>query len=307
MLLSKLSRCSQSHSRAYSQVYSLLHSMAHSQHAWLYAPKSARNTLTALNHTPEHSLKYSPNSTRWHTPSLLDYMLPSNLSRGKTLPILLDYMLPCAHLHAWSRGLLSCRSQPPGGVRQVAYGGQCLAGGTWHVLCGRWRAENDGRIMTSVDIIVSSLSSARPPWEVLTMPHGHGVDNWSLRIPKKGRQFELGESRSPIQIFQLNLFPASHWLFSYLCASGLRLMEMMVMAMPMAMAMAILMAMVMVMAIAMVMAMAMVMVLVIVIRVLEVLWQVGWLHQCQHQSFHRLWALYWPKLQQIYSLLLARA
>jgi hypothetical protein len=36
------------------------------------------------------------------------------------------------------------------------------------------------------------------------------------------------------------------------------------------------------------MAMAMAMVLVIVIRVPEVLRQVGWLSQRQHQSFHRL-------------------
>jgi len=36
------------------------------------------------------------------------------------------------------------------------------------------------------------------------------------------------------------------------------------------------------------MVMPMVMVLVIVIMVPEVLRQVGWLHQRQHQSFHRL-------------------
>jgi len=35
----------------------------------------------ALKHTPKHALIYSPNCTRWHTPSLLDYTLPSKLSR----------------------------------------------------------------------------------------------------------------------------------------------------------------------------------------------------------------------------------
>jgi hypothetical protein len=42
----------------------------------------------------------------------------------------------------------------------------------------------------------------------------------------------------------------------------------------------------------MAMAMAMVMVLAIVIIVPEVLIQVGWLHQRQHQTFHRLRAFY---------------
>jgi hypothetical protein len=52
------------------------------------------------------------------------------------------------------------------------------------------------------------------------MPHGHGVDNCSLRFRRKGRQFELGESRSPTQIFLRNLLPASHRLWVYVCAFG---------------------------------------------------------------------------------------
>jgi len=39
------------------------------------------------------------------------------------------------------------------------------------------------------------------------MPHGHGVDNCSLRFCREGRQLDLGESRSPSQIFQRNLLP----------------------------------------------------------------------------------------------------
>jgi len=35
-----------------------------------------------LNHTPKHPLKYIPNCTRWHPPSLLDCTLPSMLSRN---------------------------------------------------------------------------------------------------------------------------------------------------------------------------------------------------------------------------------
>jgi len=52
------------------------------------------------------------------------------------------------------------------------------------------------------------------------MPHGHGVDNCSLRFYKKGRQLDLGESRSPTQIFQWNLLHASHQLCVYVCAFG---------------------------------------------------------------------------------------
>ena len=97
------------------------------------------------------------------------------------------------------------------------------------------------------------------------MSHCHGVDNCSLRFCRKSRQLDLGESRSPTQIFQQNLLRASHRLWAYVCAFGPGLMEMMAMAMAMAMEM---------------------------VRVPEALRQVGWLRrrqrQRQHQSFHRL-------------------
>ena len=180
-----------------------------------------RACLTVHSQTSaQEALKYISNCIRWYTPSLLGSTLPSTLSRGKTLPISLDYMLTCTLLHARSRDLLSCRSQAaggvscrrqaPGGVRQVAYGGQCLAGGMWHVVWCRRRAAYGGRIMTSVYVIVRTLSLARPPRRDLTIPPGHGVDNFSLRFHRKDRQFDLGESRSPIQIFQQNLVPTSH-------------------------------------------------------------------------------------------------
>jgi hypothetical protein len=80
---------------------------------------------------------------------------------------------------------------------------------------------------------------------------------------------DLGESRSPTQIFQQNLLPASHRLWAYVCAFSLGLMVIMAMVMAMMM-------------------IAMVMVLVMVITVLEALRQVGWLLQRQHRSFHQL-------------------
>jgi len=85
------------------------------------------------------------------------------------------------------------------------------------------------------------------------MPHGHGVDNCSLRFCRKGRQLDLGESRSPTQIFQRNLLPASHRLWACVRTFGLGLMAMVMKAM--------------------------VMVSVVVIIVSEALRQVGWLRQ----------------------------
>jgi len=52
------------------------------------------------------------------------------------------------------------------------------------------------------------------------MPHGHGVGNCSLRFCRIGRQWDLGESRSPTQIFQRNLLLASHRLWAYVSAFG---------------------------------------------------------------------------------------
>jgi hypothetical protein len=65
------------------------------------------------------------------------------------------------------------------------------------------------------------------------MSHCHGVDNCSLRFCRKGRQLNLGESRSPSPIFQWNLQPASHQLWAYVYAFGPGLMVMMVMVMVM--------------------------------------------------------------------------
>jgi len=90
------------------------------------------------------------------------------------------------------------------------------------------------------------------------MSHSHGVGNCSLRFCRKGRQLDLGESRSPTQIFQRNLLPASHQLWAYVCAFCPGLIAMVTKAMVMK---------------------AMVMVSVMVIIVSEALRQVSWLRQ----------------------------
>jgi len=43
--------------------------------------RSQVSSHDSLNHTPEHALKYTPNCTRWHAPSVLDYTLPSKIWR----------------------------------------------------------------------------------------------------------------------------------------------------------------------------------------------------------------------------------
>jgi len=129
-------------------------------------------------------------------------------------------------LHTWSRDLLCCRRQEPGGRwreagggRQEAAGGRRQAGGRWRVVGGGWRVAA-AEIMTLVDIIVWTLFIMWPLRRDLMMPHGHGVDNCSLRFYKNGRQLDHGESRSPTQIFQWNLLLSSHWQWVYVCAFG---------------------------------------------------------------------------------------
>jgi len=65
------------------------------------------------------------------------------------------------------------------------------------------------------------------------MPQDHGVDNCSLRFCRKGRQLDLGESRSPTQFSQWSLQPVSRRFWAYVCAFGPGLMVMMVMVMVM--------------------------------------------------------------------------
>jgi len=147
------------------------------------------------------------------------------------------------------------------GTRMWEAGRWRVASSVWWVVCGMrqvvgsgwWAADN----MISVYITVWNLSLARPLRRNVTMPLDHGVDNCSLRFCRNGRPLDLGESRSPTEIFQQNLLLASHRLWAYVCAFVLGLMVVLGMVM-----------------------MAMVMVSVMVITVPEALRQVGWLCQC---------------------------
>jgi len=258
MLPCKLSRCSQPHSRACSQVYSQLPSMAHSQPAWLYAPKYALKTLPR-----------TPPSTHPSTPPSRSQVQSQEGRHSQS-----DLTI-CSHVRSCMLDPETCWVAEA--RHQEAWGRWHMVGSVWQAACGVW-CVTDGRRHMVAEIIVWTLSLAHPLWQDLTMPHGHGVENCNRIFRSKGRQFKLGESRSLTQVFQRNRLPASHWLWAYVCAFGLGLMELMARAMAMAIAMA--------------MAMAIVMVLVIVIIVQEVLRQVGWLRQSQHQSFHRLRAFH---------------
>ena len=96
-LQSQVSTRSQSHSQGRTQVHCQLHLIRHSPHTWLYASEYALKTLSitlpvclalssplcsqdSLNRTSDQALKYTSTSSRWHTPSLLNYTLPSKVS-----------------------------------------------------------------------------------------------------------------------------------------------------------------------------------------------------------------------------------
>ena len=208
----------QMHFIAHSQVHSQLHWMAHSQPAWLYAPSklSRRSKAHSWARSQVHSQSHM---TIW-------FHVYSGGAR--------------------SRDVLRYRHQAPGGGWREAGGRWCwkwrralwasLKAISFSLLQRSLYIQNDkailaappsgalgpgvepisnrqrvavAEIMTSVDIIVWTLSLAGPSWQDLTMPHGHGVENRSLRLRRNGRQFELGESRSPTQICQRTLLPTS--------------------------------------------------------------------------------------------------
>jgi len=133
-----------------------------------------RTLLACLTILSQVSSQDTSKNTSEYAPKYTSESLSSTLSREKALAISLDNMLPCMFLHARSSDLLSCRSQAPGGVRQVAYGGQCLAGSMWRVVCGRWRAAYGGRNHDvgryhSLNLIFSAATATRSqdasyPW-----------------------------------------------------------------------------------------------------------------------------------------------
>jgi len=52
------------------------------------------------------------------------------------------------------------------------------------------------------------------------MPHGFGVDNCRLRFCRNGRQLDLGERRSPTQIFRCILLHVSDRFLAYVYTFG---------------------------------------------------------------------------------------
>jgi hypothetical protein len=111
----------------------------------------------------------------WYTPNLLGSMLPSLLSRGKTLPISPDYMLPYMLLGIYLRDLKSCSHQAPGGR-------------SWVVGCG---GHIMAEITTSINIEVWTISLLCTPQWVLAMPHSYCIDNHNFRFGRNSRKLDL--------------------------------------------------------------------------------------------------------------------
>jgi len=142
--------------------------------------RSRVSSQCALKHTPEHTPKYTVQLQ--DTPNLT-WLYAVMYAPGCSIQRLAEL-------------------QAPGTGRQVA------GGGRWEVGGGRRVSAAD--IITSVDIIVWTSLSAWTLRPDLTIAHGYGVHNYILRFCNKGRQLDLGESRSPTQIFQQNLLRTSH-------------------------------------------------------------------------------------------------
>jgi hypothetical protein len=105
MLPGKLRRSVQVHSKYVPRYTSKDILKYTSKHAFNNAPNctwwgthsdiySYGGSQDALKQTSKNALNYVPNCMTWYTSNLLGSMLPSLLSRGKTLPISPDYMLP---------------------------------------------------------------------------------------------------------------------------------------------------------------------------------------------------------------------
>jgi len=243
-------------------------------------PSTSPSTISVHSRasSQEYSLLHSMarcQSTWLYAPSKLSrHSQAHSCTRSQVHPQ--SHMTICFHVYF---GVLDPETCWVAGARhQEMGGGWRIAGSRWHIVA---------ECMMSADIIVWILHLVQPPWQDFMMPHGHSFYNCSLQFRRKGRQFELGESWSPTQIFQQNLLLPSHQSGVYVCAFGLRLVEMVMMAMAMAITM------------------VMVLVLVIVIIVSEVLRQVGWPRQCQHQSVARVlnpnnqYTIHWIKYNRL--------
>jgi hypothetical protein len=112
-------------------------------------------------------------------------------------------------LHARARDMLSSGHQEPVDRWGEAGAGRLVAGGGSRVAVGGWLLAV-AEIIRSIYIITCILLFVPPPRQDLTIPHSHDVDNCSLRFYKTGRQWNVGESRSPTQILQWNLMIAPH-------------------------------------------------------------------------------------------------
>jgi len=159
------------HSRACSEGGSQLHSMAHSQAAWLYAPKQALKTLSCTLRV--RSQVYSRACSEEH--SQLHSMVHS-LPTWIYVPILSWLYAPVyapacsiqrlAELQALGTERRELQALGTGRHKAGGVSWQCLVGGVWRVVCGRWRAayggwNHDVRRYHSLNLIFSAATETR--------------------------------------------------------------------------------------------------------------------------------------------------
>ena len=185
---SRLSRRAQAHSRACPQGRSHMHSMAHSQPAWQYDPNEAHKMLSS-------TLPSTLSSTH---PIPLDAILPvymaprSQVYSQEARHLNLTWLYASMYAPVCSIKRLAESQAPRTGRREAGDIWRAVFGGR-RMVCGMWCVAGGGRCMVaeikmSGDMIVWTLYLAWPPRQSLTMPHGQGVDNWSLRFCRKRRQ-----------------------------------------------------------------------------------------------------------------------
>ena len=123
--------------------------------------RSQVSSQNALKHSHEYALKYTPNCTRWHAPSLLDCTLPSKLSRRSQAHSRAcsqvhspearhsqSHLTICSHVCSWVLDLQICWVAGPshweaeGGRRQAAGGRQEAGGGGRNRDVGRYHSLN---------------------------------------------------------------------------------------------------------------------------------------------------------------------
>jgi len=132
--------------------------------------RSQVSSQDALNHTAKYALKYIPNWIRWHTPSLLDYTLPSTHPRCSQVHfqearhsqshLTVYFNVYSCMFDAETYWVAAARYWKAGGGRQEAGCGMQEEGGGRREACGGGR-NHDGCQYASSNVIFSTATATR--------------------------------------------------------------------------------------------------------------------------------------------------